>query len=102
MKTIYFGKVPTKFAEEDTHEYFHTRDGNSYYYALEADLEDGILGIRDTCNRYLPLDLEHISELQQALKYLAAYSTVQKQADDWAESRMQELDAFFRRYGYVV
>lgn len=92
-KTIYFGKVNDFENAKDT---FKSGSAN-YYYVLESD-NDQVL-IQDTCNRALPIDIEHLDDLIKALNYINNYNKTQKLAQDWVESSINKLN---RLYGFSL
>lgn len=66
---IYFGKVPTEYQEEDD---FIDNAGEHYYYCISTDSEG--ISIKDTCNRYVPMNYDSIEELLSAIICLHNYA----------------------------
>lgn len=67
-------KIPDEFLEhvvED--EAFKGQDGNYYYYQVSLD-EDDIVMIKDTCGRYMPLDLSDLASMTNVFNRLVKFS----------------------------
>lgn len=74
---VYCSLVPNNTQDtEDTFEISNT--GNKYYYSLEITEDNQDLYLQDTCNRMIPLDLESIPELINAMRLLHRVHTMQK------------------------
>lgn len=69
---IYFGKVPSD-SNLSKESYFTGQDGTSFYYSL-ALTQDSDFMLRDTCGRYMPVDIDSIHDLIQALCALKEYT----------------------------
>lgn len=72
---INFGQVPAEdvdtFGDEDL--YGPDENGNFYYNTVEYGTNPGALeevAIHDGCGRYMPISVDHIPDLIQALEHL--------------------------------
>lgn len=70
MTTIYFGQVPTEFADND--EYF-AEEGVKFYFKLEyyADEEFRFARLYDTAGRMVPVDADHFYHISEAFATLS-------------------------------
>lgn len=58
---IYFGAVPHDSRDCDQ---------GDYYYSVELDHCNEQVMIEDSCDRYVPISMEHLDELIRSLSYL--------------------------------
>ncbi len=71
----YFGKVDED--NLDGSEFEH--NGNFYYYMLELD--EDVITIKDTCNHYMPIDLDAVATLAQIFQNVTVYERAKKSFD---------------------
>lgn len=80
LKHIYFGQ----YSEQDIQEMgieAYTHNGNYYEFCLTVNLEDGYVQLKDSCERLVPIDMEHYAELIDAMTIASELTAIKHQVD---------------------
>lgn len=71
---IYFGKV-----EQDAYDFdprgWYMHEGKPYAYVLDFEQNEGGVVIKDTCDRYIPMELQDLQGLLNAVVVAEHYAT---------------------------
>ena len=90
MVNIYFGKADP--SQEITTDLFQ-HNGNYYYFKLELEKDQFV--IRDTCNRYVPFELDTAKEMVRAVTYVHERNELSKSADSWLDKNLRSLGKYY-------
>lgn len=80
LKHIYFGQ----YSEQDVQEMgieAYTHNGNYYEFCLTVNLEDGYVQLKDSCEHLVPIDMEHYSEVIEAMTIASELTAIKHQVD---------------------